>query len=223
MRAIFVVLLVANLAYGGWALWQSRERPAVINEPPSVALKSTASLADFPIRLEVVTGKAQAAAASASGRSAAADCKLLGSWSTQQQAMAARLALPPELGEPITVKRVSHKPDLDWVFLAPFDSHKDAERVLGMLQKQQFDSFIVDTGDDANAISLGYFSNHQLALGLQKRLQKKGYAVAIRPTEHDFNVWWLRFDAAMVPKLQAYMATSGTQQALKLQSCDGAD
>lgn len=219
MRAIFVVLLIANLAYGGWTFWQMRGVP--VKEAPQASSKLAGSMADYPVTLKVVSAAVRSHADT--GKAAATDCKLLGSWSTQQAAIKARLALPPELGEPVTLRRVAHKPDLDWVFLAPFDSRKDAERVLSLLHAQQVDSFIVVKGDDANAISLGYFSNHQLAQALQERLEGKGYAVEVRITEHDFSAWWLQFDAAMWPKLQAYMASVGTQQQLKLQACDSAD
>ncbi len=53
------------------------------------------------------------------------------------------------------------------------------------------DSFIVKTGEDANAISLGYFSSADSAEGLRVKMRNAGYPAFVRETSRPVTEYWL--------------------------------
>jgi hypothetical protein len=66
-----------------------------------------------------------------------------------------------------------------WVTTKQFPSKNEALRTFREMQKQSIDSFIFDSGENVNAISVGLFKNRQHALSRQRLVIKKGFDVEI--------------------------------------------
>ena len=50
---------------------------------------------------------------------------------------------------------------------------------------------VVKEGEDANAISLGYFSSAESAEGLRLKMQNAGYPAFVRETARDVTEYWV--------------------------------
>ena len=75
--------------------------------------------------------------------------------------------------------------------LPPYDSRERALEVLSELQSRGVDSFIVKAGEDANAISLGYFTSEESAEGLRVKMHNAGYPAFVRETSRPVTEYWL--------------------------------
>jgi len=73
------------------------------------------------------------------------------------------------------------------VFMPPFLSQTAARRMLEELQENNIESFIIANGELSQGISLGLFSQEQLALSLQENLAGRGYPSSIQEVERSAN------------------------------------
>ena len=81
----------------------------------------------------------------------------------------AALGLQAEVKELV----VASKPGY-WLHLKPELSRKEALRRLSELQRRGIDSYVIPSGDLANGISLGMFSQQDSAVGLQEKIRQHG-------------------------------------------------
>lgn len=106
--------------------------------------------------------------------------------------------------------------------MPPFDSREKALVVLQELQDRGVDSFIVKDGEDANAISLGYFSSAESAEGLRVKMRNAGYPAFVRETSKVVTEYWAYLvDSNAIDKSEVKVFLEANQ-ALKLDrvSCD---
>lgn len=80
-----------------------------------------------------------------------------------------------------------------WVYLPPLSSYKEALTQLKTLQKRKIDSFVVTSGEFANAISLGLFSKQALAKRHQVNMRKKGINAVIEVKDRTRREYWVHF------------------------------
>ncbi len=62
-----------------------------------------------------------------------------------------------------------------WLHLPPEKSRKEALRRLSELQRRGIDSYVIPSGNLANGISLGMFSNKERADAMKVRISNQGY------------------------------------------------
>ena len=118
-------------------------------------------------------------------------CPVVGPWSARGEAERARVQLEAA-GLAATIRAVTVQKDhLNWVYLPPYDSRERALEVLSELQSRGVDSFIVKAGEDANAISLGYFTSEESAEGLRVKMHNAGYPAFVRETSRPVTEYWL--------------------------------
>ena len=118
-------------------------------------------------------------------------CPVIGPWENREQAEAGAVQLKA-IGLPGRVRGLSVQMDrLNWVYLPPYEDRERALRVLRELQDHGVDSFVVKEGEDANAISLGYFSSAESAEGLRLKMQNAGYPAFVRETARDVTEYWV--------------------------------
>ncbi len=189
MRWVFYSLLVVNLVYLGWQLASG----AVWGPGPStVAEHADVDEASNTSRLRLLSEAPQPDRALRRGAPARPGlCPVVGPWSARGDAERARVQLEAA-GLAARIRAVTvHKDHLNWVYLPPYESRERALEVLSELQSRGVDSFIVKAGEDANAISLGYFSSAESAEGLRVKMHNAGYPAFVRETSRPVTEYWL--------------------------------
>jgi len=189
VRWVFYSLLVVNLVYLGWqlasgALWRAgpstvieHADPGEASGAPALRLLSEAPQPDRSMRPDTPPRPGL--------------CPVIGPWSARDEADRARVQLEAA-GLSATIRAVTVQKDhLNWVYLPPYDSRERALEVLSELQSRGVDSFIVKAGEDANAISLGYFSSGESAEGLRLKMHNAGYPAFVRETSRPVTEYWL--------------------------------
>lgn len=186
MRWVFYSLIILNLLYLGWHL-TARLVPADTSisvaagsAPDRLRLLSEARTDELVDRQDDQGPQVRAPAPL---------CTVVGPWSAAADARRAAAALAvyqPEVRE-FRIQRDR----LNWVYLPSAENREEALRVLGELQSRGVDSFVVSEGENANAISLGYFSSADSARGLQVRMQNAGYPAEVRETAREVSEYWL--------------------------------
>lgn len=190
MRWVFYSLVVVNLVYLGWQLAMTAWTPA----PLATTERAAGPAAEGP-PLRLLSESPQPRRRGERPASAPAGtpglCPVVGPWAGEGDAGRARIQLAAAGLEgrirPVTVQR-DH---LNWVYLPAYPSRDRALEVLSELQARGVDSFIVKTGEDANAISLGYFSSADSAEGLRVRMRGAGYPAFVRETSRPVTEYWL--------------------------------
>ena len=215
MRWIFYSLFVINLVYLGLQLAKSLTEPAPIASlqlPNQAGGASLALLSENPqtpraTRKLVATGTL---------------CPVIGPWESEASARAGAVQLKAA-GISARVRGLAIEKDrLSWVYLPRYDSREKALVVLQELQDRGVDSFIVKEGEDANAISLGYFSSAESAEGLRVKMRNAGYPAFVRETSKTVTEYWAYLvDSAAVEKQEVKVFLEANQS-LKLDrvSCD---
>ena len=188
MRWVFYSLLVVNLVYLGWQLASG----AVWNAGPSTVIERPAGDPSDAPALRLLSEAPQPARALRSDAPPRPGlCPVVGPWSARGDAERARVQLEAA-GLAATIRAVTVQKDhLNWVYLPPYDSRERALEVLSELQSRGVDSFIVKTGEDANAISLGYFTSEDSAEGLRVKMHNAGYPAFVRETSRPVTEYWL--------------------------------
>jgi len=98
-----------------------------------------------------------------------------------------------------------------WVYLKPATSRSTALAALRELQAARIESFIVGEGEDANAISLGFFKKKESAESIQQQRIAQGFdAKLVKKERHRDQYWavvqsqsWSRVDAPLLADLRA--------------------
>ncbi len=205
MRWVFYSLVVVNLVYLGWQGVMLVVEP----DPPAAPASAEAPAAPSGQGLKLL-GEAPQPRRGAAPRPATGPglCPVVGPWSGRGDAERARIQLDAVgLGGRIEAVTVQ-KDHLNWVYLPPYGTRERALTVLGELQARGVDSFIVKTGEDANAISLGYFSSADSAEGLRVKMRNAGYPAFVRETSRPVTEYWLYLPeaAAGAPELEDFLA-----------------
>lgn len=185
MRWIFYSLLVVNLVYLGVQVVKS-----LAPQEPSVSLRMSGQPSGGE-RLVLLSESPQPVRADARRAGAGSVCAVVGPWESRDAALAGSIQLKA-VGLPGRVRALNIQKDrLNWVYLPPYGDRERALRVLQELQDRGVDSFIVKEGEDANAISLGYFSSAESAEGLRVKMRNAGYPAFVRETSRAVTEYWV--------------------------------
>ena len=85
-------------------------------------------------------------------------------------------------------------PAINWVYISPRNSRKEALAVLKSLQENNIDSFLIADGEYKNGISLGFFSKLESAGAVMKERRRQGYEVSITRKTREQKTFWVAFD-----------------------------
>ncbi len=78
-----------------------------------------------------------------------------------------------------------------WVYLEPLPNRKVALRQLAELQAQKIDSYVIPKGERTNGISLGLFSQENLAKTRLKEMKSKGLDAKLETMERTYREIWV--------------------------------
>lgn len=196
MKWLIYLLLLVNLAFG--LLHFRSVRLADIKAPVDddnlrlVLLKEYLARQDNP--------------ASGESNLIALRCNTLGPFAKKTDANKIRNKLD-ELGMQVT-RRVNkdNRRKGYWVMIPPANSRDEAKRSIEDLQARDVhDYFLVATGEQVNAVSLGVFSRSELAQRRYDEIKELGFRVQVRPVDLPQREYWLDWpvDQHLPPEMLA--------------------
>ena len=183
MRAFFLLVLLANLAFFAWANFfsesdtQSDPRPLSRQVAPEKlrVLPSTISGRTPP-----VVAPAKPAAETPSPQAAATKaCLELGAFMAADLARASEALAPLSLGARLSQRQVDDTATW-WVFIPPRGSKQDAQKKAAELKARGIDEYFIlqDEGPLRYALSLGVFKTEAAATSRLEALRAKGVKTA---------------------------------------------
>ena len=195
MKWIIYTLLLVNLGFG---LWHYR----------SVDLSSTqAPVDDDNLRLVLLKeylAKQETATEEPSGEESARRCNTLGPFKNKKSANSIRAELI-SLG--ISAERRTSKDNTRkgfWVLIPPEKTRDEARAHITDLKKKNIkDYFLVVTGEQVNAVSLGVFSRSELAQRRYEEIKDLGFKVKIQQVDLPLREYWLDWpkDQQLLPEV----------------------
>lgn len=200
MRWIFFSLVVVNLVYFGWQWVVGVAEWA----PPKAVMQAAPAVPE----LRLLAEDPQPPRVAKPLHDRPGPCVVVGPWDHRNTANQAGARLE-DAGLSVRVRQITVQDDpLHWVYLPPFSSHDQAMEVLKELQSRDVSSFIVTTGEYANAISLGYFRNGDSAQGIRMKMRQEGYSAYVTQIIKPVTEFWLSLSraAASSPALLRFMA-----------------
>ncbi|MGD8783404.1 MAG: SPOR domain-containing protein [Thioalkalispiraceae bacterium] len=183
MKWIIYILLLANLGFGLWhyrSVDLTEAQAPVDDDNLRLVL-----LREYQARQERLSEQPQT-------EEAAKRCNTLGPFKDKKSANSIREELE-SLG--ISAERRMSKDNTRkgfWVLIPPEASRQQAKAHISELKKQNVkDYFLVVTGEQNNAVSLGVFSRSELAQRRYEQIKKLGFKVRIRQIDLPLREYWL--------------------------------
>ncbi len=90
-----------------------------------------------------------------------------------------------------------------WLHLPPEKSRKEALRRLSELQRRGIDSYVIPSGNLANGISLGMFSNKERADAMKVSISKQGYRPEMVNVPREQKETWVFLPQGEASKISA--------------------
>ena len=179
MRTFLILLLLANLVYLGWNLANPPPpEPVLVREPARAAENTLTLVSELP---ETVEPEPELAPG----------CISVGVFDSTEEGDFLVAALL-ERGLDARVELLPSEESVSYrVYIPPFNSDTAARQMLARLQADNIDSFMITTGQYTGGISLGLFSQEELASGLQSDLAAQGFATSIQQISTPINAIWV--------------------------------
>lgn len=207
MRAIFLVLLIANAAFFSHEVFlnkENAEKQSVIGEQGVREAKNNLRLLSELGGQNILVKKAGEGAPSVASSSVSANgalCSMIGPYEQLLQAEYAveRLAALG-VGAHIVPLEIQEGESF-WVYLKPEMSEKEAVRRLYELQKKNIESHVITKGELSNGISFGRFADYAEAEVKLDEIKGQGYAAAIKRLPKTIQETWVVLDAGFAEKV----------------------
>ncbi|MFO1400672.1 MAG: hypothetical protein U1F30_05575 [Steroidobacteraceae bacterium] len=178
MRVMFLLLLLANLMFFGWANWVDRPAARVRAANPVPAL-------------QLAPGAASGGAAPAAAASAPARCRSLGPWSDEAAANAAGAVLGGRGLQPAVRRVDSSVADGYWVYIAAADA-AEQRRVLRQLGRAGVrDAAVVGEEAGGGRVSTGVFTDQKGAEERAAAVRRAGLEPVLEERHKSVSAWWL--------------------------------
>ncbi len=171
MRAFFLFLVLANLAFFAWSGFVSR------TDTQSDPRPLTRQIA--PEKLRIVPALAVEKPAPAASAVPLA-CLEWGGFAPADASRATEALAPLALGERLTRRPVADDSATWWVFMPPRASRQDAQKKAGELKSLGVEEYFIvqDEGPQRYAISLGIFKSEAAAESRLETLRARGVKTA---------------------------------------------
>lgn len=218
MRAVFLLLLLANLAFFAWTHYLAPRAPGTDTRPLTRQIDPGAIRILSSAELAALTSPPKSAAAAnqpapekpapapAAAPPAPAACLEWGAFDAADAARAAQALAPLALGARLTQRR-SGETVAWWVFIPPQGSAAEAQKKASELKALGVQHYFIvqDHGAQRWAISLGVFRNEPAAETRLRELQaKKVHSAKLGPYATQNEKLWYQVhdaDAALQSKL----------------------
>jgi hypothetical protein len=223
VRAAFLLLLFANLAFVAWAEW--------IDVPQAAASKDV--YAKLP-RLKLIgeePGSDKRAPAGSARKTAmevpappASQCLSVGPFDDQDGATRGA-SLLREKG--LTPRQRTEQGEISkgfWVYIGGLKTDRDVAQVLGTLQQSHVDDAMAmqDTGEGAQRVSVGLFSERDRADRRAQSVEKLGLQPVVVERKVPATVLWMDVDVppgATAPAAQDLGGSDGASAGVEVRPC----
>lgn len=204
MKWIIYLLLLGNVVV---ALWFYRLQGSPTSE---VAIADDEQALQLILLKEYAERQTQQTQGVTNGAPTQSKCYTLGPFKTAKIANEVRAQIASErIDAQHRVTKDNTRPGL-WVFIPPAGTRKSAQEQVNRLKAQEIkDYFIVVTGEHTNAVSLGVFSQADLAQRRYDELKNLGFNVKLQKVDLPLREYWLDWPKASVlnaKKLEAIHA-----------------
>ena len=188
MRAIAVLLLLANAGYFGWNWYNPKEAAAKV----TVTSSRGPTLELLEERRPVFSAGIRSAIENPLQRDDLAECEGIGPFSSVSSSQSVQERLSA-LDFPVAMKTTdSETGSYDYrVMIPPHRTADDAFRQLRELQGRGIDSYVITQGSDALGISMGVFSTEEAARRVREDLRGQGYDTNIMRIPQLNREYWL--------------------------------
>lgn len=208
MRAIFILLLAANLAFFGYQYFFVGKNEIVPDAKVKVEAVAGGGLQLLAEQEDVsklqARGRSEVKAESPAASNEKPDaefCTMIGPYDQLLQAEYAVERLVA-LGAVAHITPVEIKEgESFWVYLRPEVSEKEALRRLYELQKKNIESYVITKGELTNGISFGRFADYVEAEARSVEIKKQGYEVDIKMLPKMIQETWVVIDAGFAEKI----------------------
>lgn len=108
------------------------------------------------------------------------------------------------------------------VIVPPLPDREQALRILRELQERSIDSYMINTGDNVNGISLGLFRNKSSAVALQNKMEALDFHAVIIEQRKPILEYWIeiREVSRMDDRTQSLVRGRDSKVQWELVSCD---
>jgi len=201
MRWIFFSLLILNAATLVWGfVFEDEQLPAVHAEKPfpykevaslSLLGEGQGELVAVPIERSSTPMASLQNPVKVDGKDL---CQLVGAFKSHEiaQSFVERLTAI-DIKAQVRDLRLPAGPGY-WVYLEPLPNRKAALRQLAELQSQKIDSYVIPKGELENGISLGLFSQQDLAKSRLQEMQKRGLEPRLDTIERTYREIWVMLE-----------------------------
>ncbi len=208
MRAIFILLLLTNVAFFGYQYFFADENDVVVsqkNKAPTIPAGDQLQLLTEQegalLPRTKIHAEAKVGAPVVGEKQNAEFCTMIGPYSQLLQAEYAVEHLVA-LGVAAHITPVEIKEgESYWVYLKPEVSEKEALRRLYELQKKNIESHIITKGELANGISFGRYADYVDAEARSAEIKKQGYEVDIKMLPRMIQETWVVVEAGFAEKI----------------------
>lgn len=198
MRWLFLFVVVLNFAYVGWELSQPEvvpDVPAVDRRIAKIVLlseigqESAAAPREAPEHLPDEDEKMPVAQN--------ADCFTLGPFRELEKLRAVTRGIKKYVVSASFRSHEEREQEMFWVYLKPADSYDEAKVLAGSLKKMKVkDYFIVKSGPQINAISLGHFAEKVRAYDHAEHMTGLGLKPEVEALFKNYTIYWLDYEIA---------------------------
>ena len=225
VRALVLLLLLANLLFAAWAWWIAPSQPTASGRPTPVAADAGAIrlLREAPPSV----GTSAAPDAAVDLNDAALACVSAGPYLERAQVEAVEARLQ-RLGFAVRV-RESHESVRtgEWVRVEDLATPEDAANALSQLQAAGIaDAYLLGEEEAGNVISLGVFTDPARAREVSAVARAAGFEPRTVEREREADVFWLDIDrqaSAGLPSTEQLGADAVQLPPLELRRCPGPD
>ena len=226
MRALVLLLLLANLLFAAWAWWIAPVRPQASGRPTPVATDAGTIrlLREAPAPTDAGATEGEAVV---DLNDAALACVSAGPYLEPAQAQAAEARLQ-RLGFAVRLRESHESVRIgEWVRVENLATPEDAANALAQLQAAGIsDAYLLGDEAPGNVISLGVFTDPARARQVAAVARAAGFEPRSVAREREADVFWLDIDrqaSAGLPSTEQLGADTSQLPPLELRRCPSAD
>lgn len=221
MRWLFLLMLVLNIGYFGWEFNQSKARtsPVVVTAdgkvPAIILLSELESGSEAAVNTDADAAPASATVAGSEPETttqpvvkvpepesetapvsapSASACYTLGPFRDLADLRKLIRDIRDYVAAASFRSHEEREQSMYWVHLPPQENHDAALALAAQLKAKKIrDYYVLNSGEQVNAISLGHFRDKNGALSVLAKVRQAGFAPVMEPVFKNYTIYWLDY------------------------------